>query len=368
MRCFTPGAGSCLRALLARLPGPSCLKFLDQHHADVPRRRLPDPLGFLIVGIVVESEGGFLRRETNDGVHRPHCSFHEDPCGIRGQHFAAVPGQERQDKRRVLSKLVRVDDVVGSDVESGHQLSSVAHCRPQAENRSWQKLLWNWSTRWPGGERMERRAGRRPESSREGDGWSVADVVCTCGPCGSALRRTAQPRHDCDRVCRQLRVPVAGGRGLMTAGSLLLGNHGHGFECAHRHGEGDRCVSFWYAPDYFERLAADAGARRDRPALQGASSASVAPVVARRRARRRGHASRHGRAVGGIRRRVGRRRREARVRPVGASERLAAECRGQCGARGPNDRPSSGRAVDPRPPSRERRASARITSFARSSR
>ena len=47
----------------------------------------------------------------------------------------------------------------------------------------------------------------------------------------------------------------------MTAGSLLLGNHGESFECAHRHGEGDRCVSFWYAPDYFERLAADAGVR-----------------------------------------------------------------------------------------------------------
>jgi AraC family transcriptional regulator len=47
----------------------------------------------------------------------------------------------------------------------------------------------------------------------------------------------------------------------MTAGSLLLGNHGHAFECAHRHGDGDRCVSFWFDPGYFERLAADAGAR-----------------------------------------------------------------------------------------------------------
>jgi AraC-like DNA-binding protein len=51
------------------------------------------------------------------------------------------------------------------------------------------------------------------------------------------------------------------GRELMSAGALLLGNHGQTFECAHRHGEGDRCVAFWYAPDYFERLAAEAGVR-----------------------------------------------------------------------------------------------------------
>jgi AraC-like DNA-binding protein len=47
----------------------------------------------------------------------------------------------------------------------------------------------------------------------------------------------------------------------MTPGSLLLGNHGEWFECAHRHGEGDRCLAFWYAPDYFERLANESGAR-----------------------------------------------------------------------------------------------------------
>src|SRR5262245_64579983 len=47
----------------------------------------------------------------------------------------------------------------------------------------------------------------------------------------------------------------------MTPGSLMLGSPGQCFECGHEHGEGDRCVSFWYAPDYFERLAFDAGAR-----------------------------------------------------------------------------------------------------------
>ena len=48
----------------------------------------------------------------------------------------------------------------------------------------------------------------------------------------------------------------------MTPGSLMLGNSGQCFECGHAHGEGDRCVSFWYEPDHFERLSADAGVRR----------------------------------------------------------------------------------------------------------
>jgi AraC family transcriptional regulator len=51
---------------------------------------------------------------------------------------------------------------------------------------------------------------------------------------------------------------------LMTPGSLLLGSAGQRFECGHEHGEGDRCISFWYAPDYFERITSDAGVRHAR--------------------------------------------------------------------------------------------------------
>jgi AraC-like DNA-binding protein len=46
----------------------------------------------------------------------------------------------------------------------------------------------------------------------------------------------------------------------MTPGSLLLGNAGQSFECGHEHGTGDRCLSFHFAPEYFDRIAADAGA------------------------------------------------------------------------------------------------------------
>jgi AraC family transcriptional regulator len=50
----------------------------------------------------------------------------------------------------------------------------------------------------------------------------------------------------------------------MAPGALLLGNVGQPFECAHDHGRGDRCVSVAYLPDYFQRLAYDAGVKSGR--------------------------------------------------------------------------------------------------------
>jgi len=94
-----------------------------------------------------------------------------------------------------------------------------------------------------------------------GHGWSVSDVTCTSGP----QDRSFEERHTRPTIAIvlagsfQYRSPL--GSGFMTPGSLLLGNAGHCYECGHRHGEGDRCVAFYYQPDYFERLTADAGAR-----------------------------------------------------------------------------------------------------------
>jgi AraC-like DNA-binding protein len=96
-----------------------------------------------------------------------------------------------------------------------------------------------------------------------GEGWSVADVICTSGPAD----RPFEEQH----VGVSIALVLAGsfqyrsphGRGMMTPGSLLLGNDGECFECGHEHAAGDRCVAFRYAPDFFERIGADAGARRD---------------------------------------------------------------------------------------------------------
>ena len=104
----------------------------------------------------------------------------------------------------------------------------------------------------------------------QGEGWHVADMTCTCGP----QDRRFEEQHPFFTVA----VVLAGTfqyRGslsrsgsvqeLMTPGSLLLGNAGQCFECGHEHGLGDRCISFRYSPDYFERLAVDAAVVRGRP-------------------------------------------------------------------------------------------------------
>jgi len=104
----------------------------------------------------------------------------------------------------------------------------------------------------------------------QGEGWHVADMTCTCGP----QDRRFEEQHPFFTIA----VVLAGTfqyRGslsrsgsvqeLMTPGSLLLGNAGQCFECGHEHGLGDRCISFRYSPDYFERLAVDAAVVRGRP-------------------------------------------------------------------------------------------------------
>lgn len=108
---------------------------------------------------------------------------------------------------------------------------------------------------------------RRPASRllARGDGWTAEDVVCACGPHDEPF----EEQHSTVSIA----VVVAGsfqykadtgvraGMELMTPGSLLLGNPGQYFECAHTHGAGDRCISFHYQPEYFASIAADAGAR-----------------------------------------------------------------------------------------------------------
>ena len=94
-----------------------------------------------------------------------------------------------------------------------------------------------------------------------GASWSVADVLCTRGP----EDRPFEERH----AGISISMVVAGTfdyrcanrRELLTPGSLLLGNDEQPFVCSHEHASGDRCVAFKYTPEYFERIAADAGAR-----------------------------------------------------------------------------------------------------------
>jgi AraC family transcriptional regulator len=128
----------------------------------------------------------------------------------------------------------------------------------------------------------------RPEARvlGRGDGWLVEDVVCTSGP----HDRPYEEQHTQVAIAIvtsgsfQYRASLAGtGRELMTPGSLLLGHPGQHFECGHEHGAGDRCVSFRYAPDYFERLTAEAaGSARPRfRSLRLPPLRALSPIVAR---------------------------------------------------------------------------------------
>jgi AraC-like DNA-binding protein len=93
-----------------------------------------------------------------------------------------------------------------------------------------------------------------------GEGWWVQDVVCTCGP----RDREAEERTTTSSLALVLSgsfvVRDRHGTSLLSEGSYLLVNAGHCFACSHRHGVGDRCLSFRFEPDVFARIAHDAGA------------------------------------------------------------------------------------------------------------
>lgn len=121
-----------------------------------------------------------------------------------------------------------------------------------------------------------------------GDGWAVEDVVCTCGPDDRPFEEQHAEVSVAIVVAGTFQYRGAASRSsrseLMTPGSLLLGNPGQAFECSHAHGTGDRCISFRYAPDYFERLAADAGARRPAapfPLLRVPPTRALSSLIAR---------------------------------------------------------------------------------------
>ncbi len=119
-----------------------------------------------------------------------------------------------------------------------------------------------------------------------GNGWVVEDLICASGPqdpifeerhgnvsIAMVLAGTFQYRGSAGQgsanggSAKRGSVKLGSANGairneLMTPGSLLLGNAGQSFEVGHEHAAGDRCLSFQFAPEYFERIASDAGARK----------------------------------------------------------------------------------------------------------
>ncbi|HEV8701514.1 MAG TPA: AraC family transcriptional regulator [Candidatus Polarisedimenticolia bacterium] len=128
----------------------------------------------------------------------------------------------------------------------------------------------------------------------QGEGWGVGDVICTFGPPDRPFEERRASVAIALVTAGTFQYRSAGGRELMTPGSLMLGNAGQSFECAHEHGPGDRCLSFHYDPDYFESLAMDAaggslapracGVRPGFRALRLPPLRPMSPLVARAQA------------------------------------------------------------------------------------
>lgn len=104
--------------------------------------------------------------------------------------------------------------------------------------------------------------GARARSVASGPGWSVDDVICNLGP----HDRPFEEHHAGVSIgmvaAGTFQYRTGRGRQVLVPGSMLLGNDGQCFECSHDHAPGDRCIAFRFAPEYFERIAADVGARR----------------------------------------------------------------------------------------------------------
>ena len=89
----------------------------------------------------------------------------------------------------------------------------------------------------------------------------MQDIVCTCGPRDHEAEELTATSSLALLLSGSFVVRDQHGTSLLSEGSYLLVNAGHCFACSHRHGEGDRCLSFRFAPELFERIAHDAGAK-----------------------------------------------------------------------------------------------------------
>ena len=119
-----------------------------------------------------------------------------------------------------------------------------------------------------------------------GEGWTVEDVVCSCGPDDRPFEE--QHNHVAIAIVTagsfQYRGSGAAGRELMTPGSLLLGSQGQYFECGHEHAAGDRCLSFRYSLPRFEAITNEVPGRGRRPGfglLRLPPLRPLSPVIAR---------------------------------------------------------------------------------------
>ena len=116
-----------------------------------------------------------------------------------------------------------------------------------------------------------------------GDGWRVQDIICTCGPRDADAEELPSANSIALILSGSFLVSDQHGTSLLSEGSYLLVNARHCFACSHRHGEGDRCLSFRFEPELFECIAHDAGRKPTFAHNRLPPVRPLAPLTARAR-------------------------------------------------------------------------------------
>jgi AraC-like DNA-binding protein len=116
-----------------------------------------------------------------------------------------------------------------------------------------------------------------------GGGFSVVEHVCAYGP----EDRPFEERHGSSNIAfvvdGSFDVRTPSGSAALGPGSVLLGNEGDPYTCAHDAGRGDVCVSFGYSTGLLEDAGSSLGVRpRFRGVALGPAPAFAAiPAIAR---------------------------------------------------------------------------------------
>jgi AraC-like DNA-binding protein len=127
------------------------------------------------------------------------------------------------------------------------------------------------------------RGGIRGRQIASGEGWMVNDFVCTCGPHDHDAEEIASTSGVALLLSGSFVARDRHGTSLLTEGSLFLVEAGRCFVCSHRHGEGDRCLSFQFGAELFERVTHDAGARPEFARNALPPLRDLSPLAARAR-------------------------------------------------------------------------------------
>jgi AraC-like DNA-binding protein/catechol 2,3-dioxygenase-like lactoylglutathione lyase family enzyme len=133
-------------------------------------------------------------------------------------------------------------------------------------------------------------AGPRERLIADGAGWRALDIICDAGPHDPVFEERFEGFVLAAVLAGTFACRTDAGTAELHPGTMLFGNHGRCFACAHPHGRGDRCVSVQVEPELFAEIAATAtGDGRFRfPATHLPGGPALAPWLARLESRAAG--------------------------------------------------------------------------------